>query len=45
MFVPIRNLASPVKLDLAVQGPGMSTTIRRQAQISIELQLAAGHFD
>jgi hypothetical protein len=43
MFVPVRSLPQPVTLDLAVQGPGISTLVHRQAQLSIEVQIPAGH--
>jgi hypothetical protein len=42
MFVPVRSLPTPVKLELEVQGPGRSTIVRRQAQLSIELYIPAG---
>jgi hypothetical protein len=42
MFVPVQSLRQPVKLDLAVQGPGISTLASRQAQLSIEIQLPTG---
>jgi hypothetical protein len=42
MFVPQRTLAAPITVDLAVQGPGLSTLVTRQAMLTMELQLPAG---
>jgi hypothetical protein len=42
MFVPKRTLAAPITVDLAVQGPGLSTLVTRQAKLTMELQLHAG---
>jgi hypothetical protein len=41
-FVPLRTLAQPVSIDLAVQTPGQSIVVRQQAQLTVELQLPAG---
>jgi hypothetical protein len=42
LLVPLRTLPSPMTVDLAVQGPGLSTLVTRQAKLTIELQLPAG---
>ena len=42
IFVPMRTLADPMKIELAVQGPGLSAEVRQQAQLTVELHLAAG---
>jgi hypothetical protein len=42
LFVPLRTLPAPMTVDLAVQGPGLSTLVTRQAKLTMELQLLAG---
>jgi hypothetical protein len=42
VFVPVRTLKSPIRVELAVQGPGLSADVRQQAQLIVELYLAAG---
>jgi hypothetical protein len=42
VFVPIRTLKAPMRVELAIQGPGLSAEVRQQAQLNVELHLAAG---
>jgi hypothetical protein len=42
VFVPPRTLKSPVRVELAFQGPDLIVEVRQQAQLTVELQLAAG---
>jgi hypothetical protein len=42
VFVPIRNLQTPLHIEVAFQGPGLSAEVRQQAQLNVELSLPAG---
>jgi hypothetical protein len=41
VFVPVRTLKSPMRVELAVQGPGLSAEVRQQAKLTVQLHLAA----
>jgi hypothetical protein len=36
VFVPVRTLKSPIRVELAVQGPGLSADVRQQAQLTVK---------
>jgi Aspartyl protease len=42
LFIPTRILKTPVRVDLAFQGPGLTAEVHHQAQLTVELHLAAG---
>jgi hypothetical protein len=42
VFVPIRNLKQPVRVELAFQGPGLGAEVRQQAQLTVDIHLTAG---
>jgi hypothetical protein len=42
LFIPIRTLKTPVRVDMAFQEPGITAKVHHQAQLTVELHLAAG---
>jgi hypothetical protein len=42
LFIPTRTLKTPTRVDLAFQGPGLTAEVHHQAQLTVELHLAAG---
>jgi hypothetical protein len=42
VFVPLRTMETPVSVELAFQSPGLKTEVSQQAQLTVELHLAAG---
>jgi hypothetical protein len=42
MFVPVRSLKTPVRIELALQGPSRTCEVRQQAQLTVDLHLVAG---
>jgi hypothetical protein len=42
LLQPTRTLKTPVRVDLAFQGPGLTAEVHHQAQLTVELHLAAG---
>jgi Reverse transcriptase (RNA-dependent DNA polymerase) len=42
IFVPLRTMKDPVHIELAFQAPGLKAQVQQQAQLTVELHLAAG---
>ena len=42
LFVPSRQLAEPLKVNLAIKSPGRRVTIRKQVQLGVEIKLPVG---
>jgi hypothetical protein len=42
LFVPLRTLKTPLSVELAIQGLGLKAEFHQQAQLNVELRLAAG---
>jgi hypothetical protein len=42
LFLPTRTLKTPVRVDLDFQVPGLTSEVHHQAQLTVELHLAAG---